>query len=129
MDTKDQNILKDRKLLALVAGMVFLVVLSSCTVRKFISYELDLPFIKLLNPSRATIHTGAHCSLDEMRVGYHSLEQPSVDTSLLTSVTAEVEYSSPDYPSAIPLFYPSQGWPLSLKIPVYILFKKIKDWI
>ena len=123
------DIIKNRKPVVMVAGMVLLLILSSCTVRKLISNELELPVAKQLNPSRATIHTAASCHLNDPRGRYNISVKGDVDTSLLSSVKSKVEFFSFVFNSGLSQFYSSQGWPLSVKIPAYILFKKMKYWI
>jgi len=123
------NIIEKRKPAFVFAGMVLLVILSSCTVRRFISYELELPFIKLLNPSRATVHAGSHCSLDRAQTYFFTSSKASVDTSLHSCQVKEVDCSPIVLNVGYSLLSPSQGWPLSVKIPVYILFKKMKYWV
>lgn len=101
---------------------------SSCTVRKGIQVSLEVPVTRQLNPSKATSNQQSAC---------HYVEVGADLTFTFTKVNSDTGFPhliadhiiQPEIRFISAGRNTTSGWPLSLKIESYILFKQMKFWI
>ena len=108
--------------------LVFVMLFSSCTIRKGVQAGLELPVNKQLNPSKATVFQQNGCLYSEETVAA---------TTPFLNKNNTVFYKAIFFDFNLPAvnFLPEQkenvnaGWPLTLKIKQFILFRQLKALI
>jgi len=108
-----------------LAGLVVLVMLSSCDLRRSLTSYFDMPFVKALNVSKTTVATSS-CDFSEDSVVRVNSNSDSESSHLAFALPAEAVSKVFDYLSLknIPLFSPPRK--LAQRLPFYILFKRLK---
>ncbi len=107
--------------------LIFLVsFFSSCTIRKGIQANFEIPVTKQLNPSKAVSGQYSACHYSETDVKATAFIQKSITGSGFLELAPEsgIKFLS--------LFYKKKdnvisGWPLTLKVESYILFRQMKS--
>lgn len=109
--------------------VMFLVLslLSSCNIRKGIQAGLNIPVTKQLNPSKTTGTPDSSCFISEGEV--YAFPASKTDSSSGTALFHFRCFSVPAYQLVTIKVNTVQGWPLSLKVEPYILFRQLKSWI
>lgn len=112
-----------------MVALIVLTVFSSCTVRKAIQTQWDVPITQQLNPSKTILSGGASCS--------------AADLILLTDQSQRIGFEHSDF--FIPFFSDyrlvlseiinaplratSDARVIADKVPIYILYKQMKFWV
>ncbi len=108
----------------LMIALIVLTVLSSCTVRKAIQAQLDVPVERQLNPSKSILTGGASCTTTDILPAAHPTEFSGIEfTAFLVPLILNLRLLIAVEP--IP-FVHTQTVGISDKIPFYILYKKLK---
>ncbi|MFZ6052620.1 hypothetical protein [Halocola ammonii] len=107
----------------LTVGMVMLVLLSSCDLRKSFTSYFDLPFVKALNVSKTTI-SSSHCDLSTQSQDEVTVQSPKTFSPFAIPVERVSSLFSHLSVKNIPLFSPPDE--STQQIPIYILFKRLK---
>lgn len=110
-------------------ALIVLTVLSSCTTRKALQVQLDIPVARQLNPSKSILSGGGVCATTDVVFIATSSETSQIDRTpffvpfisefrlTIFAESARLQYSCADARS------------FSDKVPYYILYKKMKFWI
>jgi len=106
--------------------MVFVALLSSCTIRKGVQASLHIPVSEQLNPSKTTTSGNTSCIYFEADKSKHSATSARSTHNLLFLSLSFVDELLP-----VQFFNPENefvlnGWPLSKKVKQYILFSRLK---
>lgn len=125
-----QGLYKRRKsVLPSILLLATLMIFSSCTVVNALQAQLNVPPAQKLNPSKATLSTQTICEYSDYVTVVNSGEKNDHEQphSLLPS-TSTLLPSLPPYFNHQPLTI-SVGWSIANKVPVYILYQKMKLWV
>ncbi|WPP49710.1 hypothetical protein [Catalinimonas niigatensis] len=114
------------------SSLVLLVVLtlfSSCSVRKPIQAELDVAVTRSFNPPKTTFSAHTQCVYADQAVAFHEVKH--IDFKFLQDYLPpflEVFLLIPDaaniHSSAL-----ASDKHIAHKVPLYILYKKMKFWV
>lgn len=113
----------------LLAVLLFgVVLLSSCTLRKPVQQFLDLSVTKQLNVGKTTFQTGTFCNI------HHENAAPGKHLKTKNKFVLDISFSAvfrlfehKYFGNEIaPSFRSAPGWLTTAKIPVYILYKKLR---
>lgn len=105
-------------------ALIVLTVLSSCTVRKAIQAQMDVPVARQLNPSKSILSAGTFCAATEVRPASQQTEFTGIEfTAFLVPLILNLRLLIAAEP--IP-FVHIQTVGITDKIPFYILYKKLK---
>jgi hypothetical protein len=128
MSDKGQYKVKSKIRLPILVVLAMLTLFSSCSVRKSIQTQLDIPVTSQLSPSKAILTGEQHCE--------YSDNVTLLDQANKTGFKLPVGF----LPSSSNLYLPaperikeqaicvSEVGFVSDKVPIYILYKKMKLW-
>lgn len=117
-----------RKNAPVVGILLLLTLFASCTVRNAIHAQWDIPVVKTFNPSKTTLAGGTHCAHDE-RIVLTSHPQTGEELSVdFIPFLFDFKQSTPGEAGVLSLSA-SDEWSNSYKVPIYILYKKMKFWV
>lgn len=118
-------------------NLLFLVLLSlltlfsSCTVRKAVLVELNIPVTNQLNPSKTTVpvRVPSYCGVSNCI--YLPSETPQKELNFSADYIVPVSNLFINVPKETkqqlaPAYF---GYYVSDKVPIYILYKKMKLWV
>ena len=118
-------------------NLLFLVLLSlltlfsSCTVRKAVLVELNIPVTNQLNPSKTTVPVRVPSYCGVSNCSYLPSGTPQKELNFSADYIVPVSYLFINVPKEtkqqlVPAYF---GYYVSDKVPIYILYKKMKLWV
>lgn len=117
-----------RKKAPVVGILLLLTLFASCPVRNAIHAQWDIPVVKTFNPSKTILAGGTHCANDEHFV-LTSLPQTGEELSVdFIPFLFDFKQSAPGEAGVL-LLSASDEWSILYKVPIYILYKKMKFWV
>jgi hypothetical protein len=128
MSNKGHHKVKSKINLPILVVLAVLILFSSCSVRKSIQTQLDIPVTSQLSPSKAVLTGEQHCEYS--------------DNATLLDQAKKIGFKLPIgfLPSILNLYLPaserieqqairvSEVGFVPDKVPIYILYKKMKLW-
>lgn len=128
MHKKEQYVKKpfSRSIVVLLA---VLTLFSSCTVRKPLQAELDVAVTRSFNPSKITFSAHTQCAYTEQAVTIYQVKH--VDFKFLQDGLPSFSEAFLSIPEATNIHYLAvvSHEHHADKIPLYILYKKMKLWV
>jgi len=108
----------------LMIALIVLTVLSSCTVRKAIQAQMDVPVARQLNPSKSILSAGTFCAATDVLPAAQQMDFTGIEfTAFLVPLILNLRFLVHAEPAP---FVHTQTVGITDKIPFYILYKKLK---
>lgn len=128
MEIKQSYLKRKSKIPVLILLAVF-TLLSPCTVGKALQAQFDIPVTKKLNPSKTALASPAQCEYSDYGTAINPGQKNDFEQAhdfLPFSSISLLSYSQGLEHQSLSI---STGWCIVSKIPIYILYKKMKLWV
>ena len=114
------------KSLTLLVGFIIITFFTSCTVRKAIQFQLDIPITKQLNPSKALLTSVEVCENLEQKSFILPLKTVGVELSNTALPTFSKTALTHSIKKVVSFLFLTNKAVNSEKIPFYILYLNLK---